>query len=100
MVVKTTIEYTEEDKKLLATPLPNNPCDFCGLCSNGCCGCNKRTEYAKAVKPYKDAGVYAIARDIERLKRIEETISGFVSRYNKLNEKLPDFARRTLKIEQ
>lgn len=61
MIVKeiVTYEFTEEDKKLLAVSLPDNPCEDC-VDYIGCCGCPKGRAYNEAVKPYREANIYDI----------------------------------------
>lgn len=65
-----TYEFTEEDKKLLATPLPDHPCEGC-IDSIGCCGCSKGRAYTEAIKPYKEAGIYDIAVKLKELETLQ-----------------------------
>lgn len=92
MKVVTTLEYTQEDKVMLRKPLPPNPCDTCAAGAE-CCGCPDGRKYAEAVKPYKDAGIYDIARKMEKMREMEKQARAIVSEYQKMNDELPYFAR-------
>lgn len=93
--MKTTVvvEYTDEEKKLINTPLPPNPCDTCD--AGPCChACPEVKEYAAVIKRYKDAGVYDIARKIEHMRSLEQQAREIAREYNKLGGELPEFANK------
>lgn len=94
MKIVTTVEYTKEDEVMLRKPLPPNPCDVCAIsgCAE-CCGCPDAREYAKLVQPYRDAGIYDLARKIEKMRKLEKQARAIVSEYQKMNDELPYFAR-------
>ena len=92
MKTKVIVTFDDNDKKLLKSELPKNPCKGCYLHGNGCCGCANGIEYEKLLKPYKEANILDIAlknkerleliRDIEdkkkMVKEIEETLPNFM----------------------
>lgn len=94
MVKKTIVvyEFDERDKVLLNIPLPHNPCDD-GYCGPECCGCPDARKYAELVKPYRDAGIYEIARNIEKIKAINEQVRKLEKELNKANEGIPTEVR-------
>lgn len=95
MTTKTIRVYTEEDKKLLNTPLPLNPCDKCNL-GGGCCGCPDVRKYEEAVAPYRAARVYSDALLITELDKLGDRINNLVREYNRMRNELPEFVERPL----
>ena len=91
MKVRQEILLTDADKYLLSKPLPPNPCDY--KCSPrekfGCCGCPEQREYAKAVKPYDEAGIYEYAEKIRSIGGIEGKIAKKEKKKDKLYNSLP-----------
>lgn len=85
----TTIKFTNEDIQMLKRPIPDNQCEICSD-AGACCGCPTGKRYEDAVKPYKDAGIYAIAimlrrkaairKEIEKLNAETEKIDGELRR--------------------
>lgn len=94
MITKTVTvyEFTDEDKKLLNTPLPPNPCDSCNSMD---CGsfCRKQDNYDMLVNPYRIAGVYDIAVNISRIRAINEEIRRLEMELDKANKAIPDEVR-------
>lgn len=82
--------YTEEDKKLLETILPDNPCVSCGM-GIACCVCSKGREYDKTIIPYKNAGVYETALKLKSIVNIKNKIKDLVNEYNSISQELPFF---------
>lgn len=66
--------FDDEDRRLLSIELPDDPCDKCYLNSNGCCGCSDGTQYAEAVKPYKDRNIYGLALKFKRMHNLQKEI--------------------------
>ena len=92
MVNETVVlhEFTDEDKILLNTPLPKNPCDSCRLnASSECYGCYNLMRYLVKIQPYKDAGIYEIAKNIEKIRAINEGIRRLEKQLNEANEAIP-----------
>ena len=92
MKVVTTVEYTQEDKVMLKKPLPANPCDKC-TAGTACCGCPDVLKYAEQVQPYRDAGIYDIARKMEKMREMEQQAKAIIAEYSKMNAELPHFAK-------
>lgn len=92
--MKTTIlyEFTDEDKKLLKIPLPDNPCTNCGA-GAACCGCPKGDDYNKKVKPYKDANIYDIAVSLQRITILNNKIKQCLDEITTINTNLPEFCQ-------
>ena len=95
MKIVTTVEYTKEDEVMLRKPLPPNPCDVCAIsgCAE-CCGCPDAREYAKLVQPYRDAGIYDLARKIEKMRKLEKQAKDICAEYTILNNSLPHIAHQ------
>ena len=55
----------------------------------GCCGCPEQREYAKAVKPYDEAGIYEYAEKIRSIGGIEDKIAALERKKDKLYNSLP-----------
>lgn len=79
----TTITLTDEDIKLIKTPLPQSPCKGCSM-GIGCCGCPEHTEYLKHLKPYEDNNILDIAKDVSTLIATKERIDALLKTYHKL----------------
>lgn len=100
MVKKTIIvyEFDEMDKKLLNTPLPPNPCHTCNA-GVACCGCAEGRQYAELIEPYRKAGIYEIARNIETIRAINEEMRELEIELNKANQAIPAEVRTFLNPE-
>ena len=102
MVNKTVVvcEFTDKDKILLNTPLPKDPCYCCRLKESGeCYGCYNLMRYLVKIQPYKDAGIYEIAKNIEKIKSINEEIRRLEKQLNEANEAIPAGIRAFIKPE-
>lgn len=85
----TKYEFTEQDKKLLATVLPDNPCDKCST-QSFCCGCSAGTEYNDKIKPYKDAGILDIVKLIKHRSVLNQKLIDIRSEIEKIDMRLID----------
>lgn len=92
MRIETKQIFDENDRKLLAQPLPENPCSTCGAGAE-CCGCPKGNAYEKAIQPYKDANIFEIACDLQRRRHILDEISKLNAEMDEINKRVPDFCR-------
>lgn len=90
MIIKTTYTFTDEDKKLLNAPLPENPCLKCGI-GIACCGCPAGREYDAAVAPYKDHSIWDIALQVEEARRLKNEIEKMETELCEIKAVLPDF---------
>lgn len=98
MEKKTITTFTEEDKRLLATPLPDDPCET--RCSESerraCCGCPDGHAYAKAVEPYKENGIYEIALALRRRRKLKESLDKNARKLERLTNGIPDFMKELM----
>lgn len=83
------IVFSEEDKKLLSQPLPQNPCDYCLTKRWSCCGCDKQRSYDEKIKPYKDSGIFEYKMIIDEIKEKKLKIMWTQGKINRLKAELP-----------
>ena len=89
MKTKQQLILTEEDKKLLSQPSPENPCDYCLTKRWNCCGCDKQKKYDEMLKPYKDRGLLEYKMIIEEIKKENRKIMWIQGEINSLEAELP-----------
>lgn len=87
------IVFSEEDKNLLAQPLPENPCNYCLTKRWSCCGCDKQKKYDEMLKPYKDRGLLEYKITIDKIKENKHRIMWMRGEINSLKAKLPEELR-------
>lgn len=83
------IVFSEEDKNLLAQPLPENPCNHCLTKRWSCCGCDKQKKYDEKLKPYKDRSLLEYKMIIEEIRKKEREIMWTQGEINSLKAELP-----------
>ena len=85
----TTYTFTYEDYKLLHSILPTSPCSFC-IGNSSCYECPDEDKYEKAIKPYKDNGIYEFATILktadDSLKNLLANFNSFFGRIDELKE--------------
>lgn len=92
MTKEVILHFTEEDKKLLSTPLPDDPCKKCGD-RYGCCGCIDGTKYNEAKKPYIDNNIFAIAMKLKERSNLQKEKDEIEKKIAEIENELPDFLR-------
>lgn len=85
-------DFTEEEKAMLACPLPDDPCQNCvhGLCT----GCQDARIYEMKIRDYKAKNLYALALKLRRRDAMKETIGTLENELGKLEATLPEFLRK------
>ena len=86
--MKTVQILEDEDLVLLRKVIPADPCKGCPDVM-GCCGCNEGKRYSEEVKPYKDAGIYEIAKTIRTIADKTELLSKTHKEIDSLKASLP-----------
>ena len=90
MRVVTQYEFDNEDRRLLSIILPDDPCVKCYLNGNGCCGCSDGTQYAEAVKPYKERNIYDLALKIKCMHKLQKEISDMQKEIDNIVKEIED----------
>ena len=91
MKTKVIVTFDDNDKKLLKSELPKNPCEDCRSFRESCCGCSRGIEYEKVVKLYKEANILDIAlSNKERLELLKD-IEDKKKKVKEIEESLPNF---------
>lgn len=95
MEKETMTTFTEEDKRLLATPLPDDPRET--RCSeserHACYGCPDGHTYEKAVEPYGENGIYEIALALRHRGKRKESLDKNARKLERLTNGIPDFLK-------
>lgn len=89
--MKTVIRYiiSEEDKKLLNTPFPDNPCHSCNERCNCTNSCDKSIKFNETVAKYKSSGVYQYALMIRDIRNTNSEINELMERVREIIRDIP-----------
>lgn len=86
-ITKAEINLKEEDKKLIFSKMPKNPCDTCNSYLACPSGCKDRRKYETKINHLKKQGIFELVIKANEYYKIEQEIK-------KLNER-----KRELKVE-
>lgn len=87
--MKTVMTFTKEDIELLKKPIPTSPCITCRNTME-CCGCPEKREYNEKIKPYKEANIIDIARELLDITNMEKKIEEMQKRVAYIKANLPE----------
>lgn len=93
--MKTVMTFTKEDIELLKKPIPTLPCTTCRN-TRACCGCPERREYNEKVKPYKEANIIDIARELLDITDMEKKIEKMQKQVADMKANLPEEVKKAI----
>lgn len=93
--MKTVMTFTKEDIELLKKPIPTFPCTTCRSTIE-CCGCPERWEYNEKIKPYEEANIIDVARELLDITNMEKKIEEMQNRVAYIKVNLPEEVKKAI----